>query len=54
MNGKPNGFSRALFKNGSYYEGMVKDGVREGAGKFVYSDGRVDEGEFQDGDFRGN
>ena len=36
INAKPNGFGRLEYKNGAVYEGIFRDGVRDGVGTYFY------------------
>lgn len=55
--GKAHGIGKAIkYVHGKYestYEGEYKNGVREGRGKFIHSDGSVMEGSFVNGQFTG-
>ena len=57
-NGKANGYGVATkYKNGKFeskYEGLYKNGIREGKGKFTYADGSVKTGVFVKGQLTGN
>jgi len=41
------------YKNGSRYEGEVRNGVREGKGKYYYNNGGYYEGSWKDGKMNG-
>ena len=38
-----NGFGRMCFDNNAYYIGQIKNNKKGGKGKFVYSDGSIEE-----------
>lgn len=44
--GKPNGYGRAVYKNGNMYEGNYENGLRQGYGVYKFSDGERYEGEW--------
>ena len=39
------------FKDGSEYQGTTVDGVPHGKGKMTYPDGKLEEGNWKDGEF---
>ena len=57
-NGKADGYGIATkYMNGGFeskYEGMYKNGIREGKGKFTHADGSVKEGTFINGQLMGH
>jgi S1-C subfamily serine protease/antitoxin component YwqK of YwqJK toxin-antitoxin module len=57
VNGKANGYGKITkFKDGEYestYEGELKNGIREGKGKFRHKDGTVSDGVFVEGQMTG-
>ena len=57
VDGKAHGIGKLIkYSNGEYestYEGELKNGIREGHGKFSHSDGTVREGAFVDGQMTG-
>ena len=48
-NNKPNGFGILVYKDGTKFQGMFKEGVLHGKGTFVDADGTVIKGEWYDG-----
>jgi len=44
-----NGFTRVIYKNKHYYEGNMKNGKWYGEGKYVYANGTVKAGDWEDG-----
>ena len=38
-----NGFARVIYKTENYYTGQYKDGKRHGKGKYVYTNGEIEE-----------
>ena len=53
INGKFCGYGRDLYTKTQYYMGMNKDNNREGEGMFVYTSGKVEQGLWEKGKFKG-
>ena len=54
QNGKLNGFGRLIIGDGTFYDiGEHKNYVLHGKGKRVFSDGRILEGRWEEGKFKG-
>ena len=51
MNDKLNGYGREFFYNGEYYIGEFKDSINHGKGKYVYNDGKIEDGIWEYGIF---
>ncbi len=49
--GRPNGWGKVVFDNGSRYEGNFKNGLRDSTGTFTFKDGSVYTGTFKDDHF---
>ena len=49
--GKPDGWGKVVFDNGSRYEGNFKNGLRDSTGTFTFKDGSVYTGTFKDDHF---
>ena len=49
--GKPDGWGKVVFDNGSRYEGNFKNGLRDSTGTFTFKDGSVFTGTFKDDHF---
>ncbi len=49
--GKPDGWGKVAFENGSRYEGNFKNGLRDSTGTFTFKDGSVYTGTFKDDHF---
>ena len=49
--GKPDGWGKVAFENGSRYEGNFKNGLRDSTGTFTFKDGSVFSGTFKDDHF---
>ena len=47
------GSCRIFYANGSFYEGKIVDGVREGFGKFIWPNGAYYEGFLKNNRFEG-
>ena len=50
---KFNGYFKILYTDGSYYEGQMRDGVREGQGSYKMSNGNIFEGLWHDQKLKG-
>jgi hypothetical protein len=46
------GFNKEIYSNGDIYEGDFVDNKRHGNGKMTYPDGKVEEGRWEDGEFK--
>ena len=53
MNDELNGFGRIFYISGNYYIGEIEDHKIHGKGKFVYYDGRIEDGIWKYGEFIG-
>ncbi len=49
INGVPNGYGKATFKNGNVYEGEFEDGTMHGQGKMLWPTGESWVGEWDEG-----
>ena len=49
----PEGFGRVLDASGEYYIGQYRDTLRHGKGKFVTSEGDIQEGNWFEDEFKG-
>jgi hypothetical protein len=53
LNDELNGFGRIFYISGNYYIGEIEDHKIHGKGKFVYYDGRIEDGIWKYGEFIG-
>ena len=49
---KRHGFMRIFYPDGNFFVGMYRDRTRQGPGRCVYADGRVEEGVWENGNFK--
>lgn len=54
LNNQSSGKGKEMDSNGSTYVGEFKEGFKHGKGKMTYSDGKVEEGNWERGTFKGN